>query len=204
MRLELTGLVLLTLIGSWLSPTASAQTDGTCQALQFDGVDDRVMVPFSASFPNEVFTVTAWINTSATETGTIIGWGPATPDGGRFGFRVDGNRIRGEFSGGNVQGTTVVNDGGWHHVAVTVKENATISYPEVILWVDGRDDTRPTVDNTIVNILADPDRDVRIGSRPSSEDRWFGGLIDEVTLYDRALTAEEIAGAAGRVAPFDQ
>jgi len=89
-------------------------------------------------------------------------------------------------------------------VAVTVKENATISYPEVILWVDGRDDTRPTVDNTIVNILADPDRDVRIGSRPSSEDRWFGGLIDEVTLYDRALTAEEIAGAAGRVAPFDQ
>ena len=152
---------------------------------------------------SSAITVTAWIKTSATETGTIVAWGPGVPDGGRFGFRVNDNHIRCEFSGGNVQGTTVVNDGGWHHVAVTVKENATVSYPDVILWVDGIDDTQPSSDATVVNILVDPERDARIGSRPSSDDRWFGGLIDELTLYDRALTAEEIAGAAGRMAPYD-
>lgn len=78
----------------------------------------------------------------------------------------------------------------------------TSSSPEVALWIDGLDDTRPSTDESIVNILAD--RDARIGSRPSSEDRWFDGLIDDVYLYNRVLSAEEIAGAAGRIASFDR
>ena len=175
------------------------------QALSLAGVfgDYVEITGYKGILGSSAITVTGWINTSATDTGTIIGWGPGAPDGGRFGFRVNANRIRCEFSGGNVQGRTVVNDGDWHHVAVTVKANATISYPDVTLWVDGLDDTQPSIDETVVNILAHPDRDARIGSRPSDDDRLFNGLIDELSLYDRALTAEEIAGAAGRVAPFD-
>ena len=32
--------------------------------LDFDGSDDRVMVPYDPSFPTEVFTAAAWIRTS--------------------------------------------------------------------------------------------------------------------------------------------
>ena len=149
--------------------------------------------------PNAV-TVTAII-TTATETGTIVGWGP-TVDGQRFGFRVNDGRLRMEVSGGNLQADSNVNDGGWHHVTVTVQENATISYPDVILYVDGIDDTRATVDPEVFNLTAD--QDVRIGSRPSSNDRFFMGLIDDVRIYDRALTQEEIAWLAGRTEPFDK
>ncbi|MFC1764944.1 LamG domain-containing protein [Planctomycetota bacterium] len=131
-----------------------------------------------------------------------MAWGGPLSDGNRFGFRVDDNRMRGEFSGGNIQGASIVNDGGWHHVAITVQANATVSYPEVALWVDGQDDTLLSTDDTIVNILAESD--ARIGMNPSYEGRWFGGLIDELYLYDRVLTPEEIAGAAGRSTPFDQ
>jgi hypothetical protein len=151
---------------------------------------------------SSAITVMAWIKTEATESGTIIGWGSVAPDGGRFGFRVNDNRIRCEFTGGNVQGTAMLNDGNWHHVAVTVNAGATISYPAVTLWVDGQDDTLPSTDETTIAILAD--FDTRIGGRPTAEDRWFGGSIDELSLYNRVLSAEEIAGAAGRVASFDQ
>ncbi len=185
---------------------ATFETGKVGQAISLAGVfgDYLEISGYKGILGSSAITVTAWINTSATETGTIIGWGPAAPDGGRFGFRVDDNRIRCEFSGGNVQGTTTVNHGGWQHVAVTVKANTAISYPDVTLWVDGVDDTEPSTDETIINILADDTQDARIGSRPSAEDRWFGGLIDELYIYDRVLTAEEIAGAAGRSVPFDQ
>ncbi|MCH7921093.1 MAG: hypothetical protein IIC50_24380, partial [Planctomycetes bacterium] len=46
--------------------------------------------------------------------------------------------------------------------------------------------------------------DVTIGRRHSGAQRWFPGSIDDVRIYDRALSSEEIAGAAGRTAPFDQ
>lgn len=176
------------------------------QAISLAGVfGDYVDVPgFDGVLGSGPITVTAWINTDAVDSGTIVSWGPATPDGGRFGFRVNENRIRSEFSGGNVQGAAIINDGGWHHVAVTVQANATISYPEVTLYVDGQDDTLPTTDDTVIDILDDSAMDARIGARASAEDRWFGGLIDELYIYNRVLTPEEIAGAAGRVAAFDR
>jgi len=30
-------------------------------SLQFDGIDDRVTVPYNSSFPTEVFTISAWV-----------------------------------------------------------------------------------------------------------------------------------------------
>jgi len=150
--------------------------------------------------PNAV-TVTAWIRTTNTATGAIIGWGPNV-GGQRFGFRVDSNRLRFEHHGGNVQGNSPVNDGGWHHVAVTVQANSTVSYPEVILWLNGIDDTRPSTDPDAFNLTAD--LDVSIGRRPAGNDRFFMGQIDDVRIYDRVLSPEEIAWLAGRTKPFDK
>jgi len=83
-----------------------------------------------------------------------------------------------------------------------VQANATISYPEVILWLEGIDDTRPSTDPEAFNLTAD--QDVRIGSRPASNDRFFMGQIDDVRIYERALSQEEIAWLAGRTQPFDK
>jgi hypothetical protein len=93
-------------------------------------------------------------------------------------------------------------DAQWHHVAVTVRENSTISYPDVILYLDGNDDTMPTTDPDPFDITAA--EDVRIGSRPAGGDRFFTGQIDDVRIYERALSPDEIAGSAGRTVPFDK
>jgi hypothetical protein len=172
------------------------------QAISLDGFNDFVEITGYKGIlgPNAV-TVTAWVNTANTGTSAIIGWGPNV-DGQRFGFRINDSRLRTEHQGGNVQGDSYVADGRWHHVAVTVQENVTISYPDVILYLDGIDDTRPTTDPDAYNITAA--LDVSIGRRPASDDRYFIGLLDDVRIYDRALTQEEIAWLAGRTEPFDK
>ena len=145
-------------------------------------------------------TIAAWVNTSSDATGAIVGWGPNVA-GQRFGFRINAGRLRTEHAGGNVQGDTVMNDGTWHHVAVTVQANATVSYPQVQLWLDGQDNTRRATD-TDPPYDIQPDLDVSIGRRPASDDRYFIGQIDQLYIYDRALSPAEIAGLAGLTQPF--
>ncbi len=172
------------------------------QAIDLRGLDYVEITGYKGILGPNAVTVTAWINTTATETGTIVGWGPVV-DGQRFGFRMNAGRLRLEVGGGNIQGDGSMNDGGWHHVAVTVQENATASYPEVILYLDGVDDTRPTTDlDPVFDLTAG--EDVRIGRRPASNDRYFVGQIDEVRIYNRALSPEEAAWLAGRFEPFDE
>jgi len=182
------------------SPTFVAGKVG--QAINLRGLNDYVEITgYKGILGSSAVTVTAWVKTVSTDTGAIVGWGPNVA-GERFGFRLDVGRLRLEHQGGNVQGDTLVIDGAWHHVAVTVQENATISYPDVILYLDGMDDTRRTTDPDAFNLTAG--EDVRIGSRPSNNDRFFLGQIDEVRIYNRALSKEEIAWLGGRIAPFDK
>ena len=179
-------------------------------ALDLDGVDDYIEITGYKGIlgPNAV-TVTAWVktssmgtdNTGTDSTNAIVGWGPNV-GGQRFGFRVNDGRIRTEHHGGNVQGDTVMADGRWHHVAVTVQENSTVSYPDVILWLDGLDDTRPSTDPDAYDITAD--LDVSIGRRPAGNDRFFMGQIDDVRIYDYALSRAEVGWLAGVTLPFDK
>ncbi len=82
----------------------------------------------------------------------------------------------------DVTGTTNINDGQWHHV-VGVYDGANL-----YIYVDGNLDgsiaSTGLIDNT-----GDP---VQIGSNASMSGREFKGLMDDVCIYNRALTAEEI------------
>ncbi len=180
------------------------------QAISFDGLDDYLEITgYKGVLGSSAVTVTAWVRTSSTgtadagsdSTNAIVGWGSGAATE-RFGFRVDAGRLRTEHAGGNIQGQSNLADGQWHHVAVTVQEDSTISHPEVILYLDSIDDTRPTIDPDPFNITAAGD--VRIGSRPAGSDRFFSGQLDDLRIYDRALTQEEIAWLAGRIEPFDK
>jgi len=165
-------------------------------ALDFDGTGDYVNIDgYKGILGSHALSVTAWIKATALQAGTIVSWGPQT-NGQILGLWVNESRLW-CLNGGNaisVQGNSTVTDGEWHHVAVTVKENATISYPDVKIYVNGRNDTIATTDSTAFNLVADTE-DVSIGRRPASNQtlkRFFNGLIDDVRIYDTELTVEEI------------
>ncbi len=174
------------------------------QAMSLDGVDDYVNITgykgivANAAGVQQPFTVCAWIKT-ATNSTDIVSWG-TNAGGQRMSFRVD-TVIRVEHGDGNIRGTNGASllDDEWHHVAATVPQAGTMT--DVRLYADGGDVTGVSTAETGFNIKAD--LDVRIGMGGPTGGRFFKGLIDDVRIYNRVLSAGEIAWIAGRTTPFD-
>ena len=157
-------------------------------AFQFDGADDFVRVPDSDIFNLLSFTATAWIKTSSTNLMRIVSqqdarnyWLMGVQDGRlRLGYSADG------FATTN---GPIIGDGQWHHVAVVRDTDSHLA-----TWhVDGAlVGTRATATNIAIVVT----NDVMIGrvySGGSYSGHYFEGFIDEVALFNRALSSNEIA-----------
>jgi len=203
--------------GSPMGAFAPAFAAGTLgQAVSFDGIDQYVEITgyqgivADRSDPSDpvqlAFSVECWVNTLGN--GSLVCWGSSDggPVGGQYqNFRVDGGRLRAEHGNGRFRGAATVNNGEWHHVAMTVAEGSNLTPPGTQLYVDGFPDTQgaDTLDEeNIWNVTADTD--VNIGRRSSHADRYFTGSIDEVRIYDRALSNVEVAWLTGRTEAFDR
>ncbi|MCL5280517.1 MAG: LamG domain-containing protein [Planctomycetes bacterium] len=170
----------------------AAGLDG--QALTLDGSGDYMRVDsYQGVLGGNPFSIAAWVNTTNTGDRTIVNWGSST-NGQRVDFRLASGRLRVEHGNGNLQGSSTVANGEWHHVAVTVGPNASIQPPDVTLYLDGKNDSQATTDPDKFNITANVP--VTIGQRRTNNDRAFLGLIDEVRIYDRVLTADEVQALA--------
>jgi len=175
------------------------------QAINLRGLNDYVEITgYKGVLGPNAFSITTWVKTTyiGDDPQEIVYYG-THGDGQRCEFRVhtDGH-IRMGNGAGQVEGLIDVTDGGWHHVAATIKENATNSSSDVRIYLDGQDDTQESTDPDAFNLVAD--WDVTIGYRPSQNDRFFMGEIDDVRIYDRALSQEEIVWLAGRTRAFDK
>ena len=197
--------------GTIVDATWDAGQQGS--ALSFNGmgayvnIDGYKGINADRSDPNNpvqrAFTVAGWVNTEAD--GALVTWGSSDSAGigGQYqSFRIDGGTLRAEHGNGNYRGATPVSDGEWHHVALTVAEGANLQPPQNQLYVDGVGDSLRASGNSqnIYNLTEDAD--VSIGRRASHNDRFFTGLIDEVRIYDRALSLEEVLWLAGKTEPI--
>ncbi|MBX3740876.1 MAG: hypothetical protein KF712_07795 [Akkermansiaceae bacterium] len=105
----------------------------------------------------------------------------------------------GTFNRGMIIGTTDLRDDRWHHVAVVMyggdKPNLSTN---VLLYVDGRLErvSRRTF-TPIDTASAPPGEGVRLGRNAASATskyakRFFRGSVDEVFIFDSALSSEEV------------
>ena len=164
-------------------------------AINFDGVDDYIQISdYKGITGTASRTCAAWIKTTKTP-GEIISWGEGAI-GGKWIVRVnETGSLRVEVQGGYVYGTTPINDGSWHHVAVVLEDDGSSNISEARLYVDGQPETFAEVLPCEVNTSVA--QDVRIGAFYAGP-RYFRGLIDDVRIYSRALGEDEIAAMAGR------
>lgn len=123
----------------------------------------------------------------------------ADVDGNHDDFGCSNNRGKFAFGTGDegnpdstVLAISTINDGNWHHVAAT--RNASTGQMKV--YVDGVLEATKTghtgnlTDATAMRIGGMLDQ----GRTPDPDpDRLFQGLIDDVRIYDRVLTADQIA-----------
>jgi hypothetical protein len=131
------------------------------------------------------------VKTTSTAQMPVIAWGPNTT-GNKWTFMLQGGHVRTEISSGYLEGATLVNDGQWHHVACVYSNNNS-SITNAKLYVDGVLET-----NFATNLSRIPNTtasgNVTIGADiPSGQNRYFNGVIDEPQIYNRALSASEIA-----------
>jgi hypothetical protein len=162
-----------------------------CGALAFDGVNDHVVINgFKGITGSASRTCTAWIKTTQSP-GEILTWGSGTT-GGKWIIRVnETGSLRTEVQDGYIYGTTRINDGNWHHVAVVLKDDGSANISKALLYVDGRRDAVAGVLERAVNTAVS--QNVTLGAFTAVAPRYFRGTIDEVRIYNRSVTEAEIA-----------
>ena len=162
-------------------------TEGrTGKALNLDGRDDYIQITkYRGVTGTQPRTVAAWIKTE-NDGGEIISWG-ADDFGKMFTFRFIRGRIGITPNGGYYYMNEPVDDDKWHHVAVVVKQAELPNlHDDVVLYKDGM--IAEIHDIGLLDLWpidTGDDLDVRIG-------REFEGLIDDVRLYDRVLSEDEV------------
>ena len=167
------------------------------RGLALDGVGDWVEVPDAAAldFDDSSFSISLWFNTSS-ESRMAAFWkgGGGFP---RYGvdFYADPTTIKCIYhtEGGETTAAvskTGIKQGDWHHLACVWDREAETGYA----YIDGQLEEAVSLSRHegygIVNGY-----DLHIGSM-SNEGIPFAGKIDDVRLYDRALTDWEVGDLA--------
>jgi arylsulfatase A-like enzyme len=164
------------------------------RGLSFDGVDEYATIDnFSGILGTNARTMAAWIKTSNTNSsGPILGWGSRNNGAKWIWLHNATGQTRLEVESGFIVGTAIVNNGQWRHVACTFESDGTPNVTDAKFYVDGVLDTISSTSSRTINTAENGD--VKIGSDVQS--RYFDGRIDELRIYDRVLTASEIAALA--------
>lgn len=184
--------------GEWWNPEKDPVTKDAAvgNAYEFNGSSDYVEVPDSDSLsPSSALTLAVWIKTTDSGPGKVIidkderstgnpGYFLAMDRGPnktkpRFLWEgTDGSRY-------DVVSSVSVSDGTWHHLAATY-DGSTMR-----IYVDGDERGTNSVSFTGKSTNASLDL-MRDTDFPSDGTTYTSGKLDEVRVYDRALSQSEI------------
>ncbi len=169
-------------------------------AYLFDGTSSHIRVPYSVSIGvQEALTLSAWIY--------MDGGGPYAPrvleirnrntQGGYY-LAASGNSnvertMEGTFrttgtTGHFLSTTAPVAALSWHHVVFAVDGASRRSW----IYIDGALRDSSSCSEVITSMDYGVMNDLFIGSDPDSVHRW-GGCIDDIRIYSRALSAVEVS-----------
>ncbi len=152
-------------------------------ALKFDGIDDKIIVPYSSSIgalPN--LTLDAWVKRNSLSDGMVIS------KNGPYFISIRNNVLEGGVYAGpgwtQISGTTSLNLGQWYHIALTY-DGADIK-----LYLDGVEDASITKTGSILVT----GQSLHIGWGEPGHNQFFNGIIDEVRISDIARNNNNSGG----------
>ncbi len=160
-------------------------TGGT--ALEFNGSSDYVNVGSGAHFDNlpEIM-ISAWVNLLNTYNSSyIIARNHSGTNNMRFALRINENkevipRYESDWNTG-----IVLEENKWTHLVFIYNNSEWFLYKDGVFQVSREQ---------AVSLISRPNYEVLIGARKDGEsfDDFWNGIIDDVRIYSRALTASEI------------
>jgi hypothetical protein len=166
--------------GAMLNKTAGRSGHG---AYQFDGTDDNIEVTLPGIITGaNPRSVSLWMNPDAAQSRSVFGYGGLSADelfdvlliGGIVGIHWAGNGVTTEFS------NTAYTVGSWQHVVFTYNGTTIKSY------INGVNK------DTVTKTLSTASSAVRIGDGFFGIYRFFDGFVDDVVLFNRTLSPEQV------------
>lgn len=166
--------------------------------MEFDGVNDKVIIPFSSELNMSItnLTVMAWVKVNNNDTGQDLN---IISSGNReYHLSIDDSKMKvacgfiGLTDGTLSSNTFVLNRSQWTHVVCFYNNTDIGAYVNGII-----DDTDPSTGNlTVVSGV------YGIGGQNAGTDRFFKGAIDEVRIYNISLSDTQISAiySSGRTA----
>ncbi|MEU9210944.1 sialidase family protein [Streptomyces sp. NPDC048415] len=179
------------------------ETDGVLGgALSFDGADDAVRLPYQDQLPLGArdFTASLWFRYTATSgeqpllwmggTGTTQPqvWLRGEPASHRITGLITTRNGAAAATSASVRTTGAYNDGQWHNLALRRGGG------RLTLFIDG---TTVSTADVSGSVSRNSPFGVHIGQRMDSR-AYFTGSIDDVRVYERALSDEELSAAPSR------
>ena len=154
---------------------------------QFNGAGDYIHKSTFSGVPGSYMTLSAWIKTS-NSSGLIMSQGrrPSTVNG-EYIFRLSGGKVKfWDYNGGYGFSASnsihSVNDNNWHYV-VFVKNGTSGKF-----YIDGAYDNSVTAAADVSYVS----NDFVVGKDYRDNNNFFNGSIDEVQVFNRALSSEQI------------
>lgn len=154
-------------------------------ALEFDG-DDHVVVPGASEINPEEITMATWVNFDE-----VVGYRQDfLSRGDDYAFTLGGHEedqtIHAVITTGgdwvDFSGLTTVDPNKWYYVALTYDADTEM----VTLWLDGENDGEQKAQAGMEHRLGGS---LTIGTY---NDRYLKGRLDEIRIWDEALSPEEI------------
>lgn len=163
-------------------------------ALDFDGVNDYVDIPYNATISGGTLSVQLWVrvNSNTGSRQSIITSG-GNAGAGTGGYEIyaypDGNwYILVGKSGSSfvtIQGPSI-QYGTWTNLAVTYDQTA------IRIYINGSLTTTFAISGIVGNPSSFPTR-IGAGNTAGTANDFFGGRIDELSIWNKTLTAAEIS-----------
>jgi uncharacterized repeat protein (TIGR01451 family) len=168
-------------------------------AQEFNGSDTGINVPADAAFDWDItdsFSIEFWMKRPGAPTGNEVIVGRQGSTHPKPHIWVGVGQWAGNVAafclydtdgvGTCLTGETVVTGGNWHHI-VAVRDTVT---NRIRVYVDGEEDR--SVESPSYSAGFDTTTPLNIGWLNLDDGYHFDGIVDEVALYDRALSADEI------------
>lgn len=180
-------------LGTCAVGTSAAWTNGATgkinSSLNFDGVDDYISIPNnnSLNLTESGGAISLWFKTNTSATGSINGSLVAKTNsyGNGYWFTKYNNKLRISLYGTSsleMVGNKIITDNIWHHAIANWTPN-TLS-----IYIDGILDKSQSYSFT----MSTANQPFYVARMSSSGEGYFQGQIDDVRIYNYALTSEQI------------
>jgi len=183
-------------------------------ALQLDGVDDYVVLD-TINYGDATgadFSVALWVKTDGWNDDAAMISNKDWDSGGNPGWAIAGgagNNGSWQWNYGDGQGRadfdppvslSRISGGEWHHICVTHDRDglAKFYYDGALIGEEDISTLSGSLDAGLPTVLGTD------GAEGTVWAYWFTGAFDDVRIYDRVLSHDEVAGLTGRTAPLHQ